>query len=130
MSARLPYINGSAPSPHYSIQEAPFESEANMTKFEQSVDRLTTLGYPQVNSDASVKHRIQTLENITSIQSVFNKTSHDSFVNLSADLSGTDQNLKELILQMQNSFDAKLATLKKEYDHRCRFINFFVLFVL
>jgi hypothetical protein len=117
-NGRLPYINGSAPSPHFSIQEAPFESEANMTKFEQSVERLTTLGYPQVNPDASVKHRLQTLENISSVQSVFNKSSHDSFVNLSADLSGTDQSLKELILQMQINFDLKLATLKKEYDHR------------
>jgi hypothetical protein len=126
-NGRLPYIHGSAPSPQYSIQEAPFESETNLTKFEQSTEKLTTLNYPHVNPDASIKHRIQTLENIADIQSVFNKTSHDTFINVSGDLNATDKNLKDLMSQMQNSFDNKLATLKKEYDHRyihCFSFNF------
>lgn len=121
-SGFLPSING-ASSPtygHFSNDEYKEDVRmgSTMSRFEQSLDKFSTLTYPPVNVNDTIKNRIGTVETISATQAELNRASQESFVNLSSDLHATENNLKDLLLQMQNSFDQKLATLKKEYDHR------------
>lgn len=86
--------------------------------FEQRVERLSSLAFPTVDSEASVKGRLSTLEATVAVQSEHNRQGENSLLNLSRNLEEVDINIKTLILNMQADFDARLTALKKEYDHR------------
>lgn len=100
-------MEGEGHDPHY-----------NEHRFDHTVNRLATRPFPELNENASMKTRIMTLERTAEVQGDYNKLSHRSFMNLSNDVHGLEDHIKDLMQQMQNSFDNKLATMKKEYDHR------------
>lgn len=94
------------------------EEEYNHNKFSDTVQRLANQPFPEISGEQSMKNRISTLERTAEVQGDFNKLSHRSFINLSGDLISTEEALKDLINQVQNTFDNKLNNMKKEYDHR------------
>lgn len=105
-------------SPHMFEVEPIAEEEYNENKFSDTVQRLATQPFPPVAPEQSMKNRISALEQTAEVQSDFNKLSHRTFINLSAELQTTEETLKDMINQVQNNFDSKLAAMKKEYDHR------------
>ncbi len=106
-------------SPHFEVDPIVEEEEYNENKFSDTVQRLSNQPFPEpMNDQSSMKNRISNLERTAEVQTDFNKLSHRTFVNLSGDLQTTEETLKDLINQVQNSFDSKLAAMKKEYDHR------------
>ena len=74
--------------------------------------------FPVVDTNASVKGRLSTLEGTASTQIAYNKQNEAALNSLSKNLHDVDGNIKTLILSMQNDFDQRLLSLKKEYDHR------------
>ncbi len=99
--------DGEEQDPHY-----------NEHRFDHTVGKLSTRPFPEVNENASMKSRIATLERTAEVQGDYNKLSHRTFMNLSNDVHGLEEHIKDLMAQMQNNFDNKLASMKKEYDHR------------
>lgn len=86
-------------------------------KFEESNDKLASLVFPTMNPAATVKQRIALLEGSAEQQNEFDRLTHDTFCNLSNNLSNTDQVLRGVIIDVQKAMDEKLAAFKKEYDH-------------
>ncbi len=106
-------------SPQFDVEPIVEEEEYNENKFNDTVQRLANQPFPEpMNDQCSMKNRITNLERTAEVQSDFNKLSHRTFINLSGDLVSTEEALKDLINQVQNTFDSKLASMKKEYDHR------------
>ena len=118
-SGFLPSING-ATSPSFGFTNDEYRDDMRTTqsKFEQSLDKFSTITYPPLNANDTIKNRLGTMESISMTQAELNRASQESFLNLSGDLHATENNLKDLLLQMQSAYDQKLANLKKEYDHR------------
>lgn len=92
--------------------------ESPKSVFEQRVDRITALSFPVVDSEASVKSRLNTLEATAEVQTEHNKQSEQSLLSLATNIEEVDTNIKSLLLNMQTDFDLRLTTMKKEYDHR------------
>jgi hypothetical protein len=94
------------------------EEENGVKKFDMKVKELAEFSFPTVDPEASVKARIQTLENSSIAQGNYNSLSLNAINNLSQNVMDVDGNIKSLMLSMQNDFDQKLLSMKKEYDHR------------
>lgn len=94
------------------------QGDQNRTMFEKRIDRMSALDFPATDAAASVKGRIIILETCADVQSDHNKQTQQSFLAAAKNLEDVDGNIKSLLLNMQSDFDLKLATMKKEYDHR------------
>lgn len=92
--------------------------ESSSSQFVRSVEAMENMDFPTVNAAHSVKARLSTIEEIVSTQGNHNSQCQSSFHRLHGSLNETDDNIKQLLLNMQNDFDQKILTLKKEYDHR------------
>mmetsp|Transcript_22336 Transcript_22336/g.37366 ORF Transcript_22336/g.37366 Transcript_22336/m.37366 type:complete len:194 (-) Transcript_22336:295-876(-) len=117
----LPVINSAASENNilYSNNNVPIdviEEEGN--KFDLDMDHLATIPFPAVDSNSSMKNRINCLEITAERQAEHNNVAHQTFTSLSNNVKHVDENIKSLLLSMQNDFDQRLAQLKKEYDHR------------
>ena len=96
-----------------------FNDDGNLQrKFDQCVDTMVHMNFPTLDALQSVKGRLNNLEATADTQSEYNKQTEQSLTYVSKNLQDVDLNIKSLILSMQNDFDQRLASLKKEYDHR------------
>jgi hypothetical protein len=86
--------------------------------YELKMEKLAAMYFPEIDSGGSVKSRLSGLEETAISQSQFNKLNQQTLNSLSENLDTVDLNIKGLILSMQVDFDSRLASLKKEYDHR------------
>lgn len=100
------------------------------TEFELKMEKLTSMYFPEIDAAASVKARLSNLEETCSSQSHHNRQTEQTLLCLSKDLERTDGNIKDIILSMQNDFDIRLQSLKKEYDHRLDYIHILQDYVL
>jgi hypothetical protein len=94
------------------------EEDVGVDKFEQGLELMALMSFPDLDPKSSMKSRISNLETTEDVQSEYNKATQHSFINVSANLKSCDDNIKSLLISMQNDFDQRLALLKKEYDHR------------
>ena len=88
------------------------------SSFEKRIDRMGALDFPVMDGAASVKGRLALLETSVDVQGDHNKQAQQSLLAVSKNLDDVDGNIKSMLLNMQNDFDLKLSTMKKEYDHR------------
>jgi hypothetical protein len=73
---------------------------------------------PCLDVNDNMKLRVQTLEQITQVQSSYNKISTSLICDLDTDLYNADNNLQNLINVLRTKFDSDLDKLKKEYEHK------------
>lgn len=123
-SVSLPNINRASSENSIFFAGASTKGATNHTEqtvkslLEKRIDRMGALDFPAMDGAASVKGRLSLLENAMDVQGDHNKQSQQTFLALSKNMEDMDGGIKSLILSMQNDFDLKLATMKKEYDHR------------
>lgn len=120
-SVSLPNINraSSENSIFYAGASMKAQTEQNAkSSFEKRIDRMSSLDFPVMDGAACVKGRLALLETAMDVQGDHNKQAQQSFLAVSKNLDDVDGNIKTLLLNMQSDFDLKLATMKKEYDHR------------
>lgn len=127
MSINLPAINGAsqdrAASPYRpssrmeNVPPIP-DAQAHSTKYNNTFQQLANVPFPAMNHEASVKMRISTLEAAAEAQADFNQTACRTFTDLNGSLHGAEDLIKLMLKQAQDAFDARLAQMKKEYDHR------------
>lgn len=131
MSQKLPAINNSyanedkqqsslfdIPPPVAEEPERFSDAIDASDKFSFAFNKLSTLPFPILNNNTSVKNRINTLENFGETQMEFDRLSVQNLSCLANDLNTADESLRSIIGNVVESFDAKLSTLRKEYDHR------------
>lgn len=115
----LPRIDrASSENSIYSSTGARKHDGSPKSAFDQRVDHLRAIPFPVVDSEASVKSRLLTLESTAAAQDEYNKQEGNSLLALSKNLDDVDTNIKTLILNMQSDFDMRILAMKKEYDHR------------
>jgi hypothetical protein len=121
-SGALPSINRAS-----SGDNAPFYSGTTRSNtpgptakadYDYKMDKLAAMYFPGIDPEASVKSRLNNLEETVHAQANHNKQNHQTIGALSRHLEDVDSNLKGIILSMQTDFDTRLSQLKKEYDHR------------
>lgn len=123
-TGRLPVIsgaNGEKPQSRGGSRDrpqTPNEAQMAASKFNAVLQQLSSIPFPPIASDLSVKARLGNLEGAAISQSDFNNTAIESFGQLNSSLHAAEDVIKQFLKQTQDSFDAKLAALKKEYDHR------------
>lgn len=100
------------------MPQAPNEAQIAASKFNAVLQQLSSIPFPPIAGELSVKARISNLEGAALAQSEFNSTAIENFSQLNNSLHAAEDMIKLFLKQTQESFDAKLATLKKEYDHR------------
>lgn len=108
-------------SPHssmFEVQPIMEVDEVADTQFDISFQKLLAIQFPPMNPVASVKNRLNTLEESAEKQHQFDKLTGQTFQNLSNNVTGLEDMMREIIRQSQSDMESKLATLKKEYDHR------------
>lgn len=118
----LPSIIAASESMDDPEQTSPLQRASNMDgvfgAFSQSVERMAGVRMPEVDPAAPMKVRISTLEAALHGQENHNHLARTSLLNLSDSFSTVDQQIKSMMLAMQQDFDRKLVEMKKEYDHR------------
>ena len=116
----LPYINRatSENSVFYNSAKNGNQDGPTKTEFSLRMEKLVSMYFPGIDPEASVKTRLNNLEETAAAQSNHNNQTQQTISALSKNVDDVDGNLKELLLNMQNDFDTRLLALKKEYDHR------------
>ncbi len=115
----LPRIDGASNENSFHSSSGIRKSGASpKSDLQQRLDSLHSIQFPVVDSEASVKSRLVTLEATAAAQDDYNKQEGNTLLALSRNLDNVDKNIKTLILNMQSDFDMRLLAMKKEYDHR------------
>jgi hypothetical protein len=115
-NARIsPYVNESKKEP------APID-DVGSNKIDASLEKLSIINLPILNPTASVKQRITNLEASSDTQASINNLQYECLSNSRDDLRYVTAEFSQALIDLQTSYDAKLASIKKEYDHRLNFI--------
>lgn len=100
------------------VPPIPDNVKNSVDKFNASYQELTSIPFPPVNSEASVKGRLQVLEAVVEAQTEYNQTNNRTVADLNSNLHSAEDMILSLLKQTQDNFDAKVNQMKKEYDHR------------
>jgi hypothetical protein len=65
-----------------------------------------------------MKNRISNLESTANTQANGNALTVQTFRDMGVHVNNVEFAIRDIISDVQAAFDAKLATMKKEYDHR------------
>ena len=79
---------------------------------------MESIQFPDIIPTAALKNKVATLEETAYSQHSLNKKINETFGELSQELIGAEDILRNAILSLQEKFDRELIALRKEYEHR------------
>jgi hypothetical protein len=125
--SRLPTIQGATsygeekgPS-IFEVQQQGIPEDNNVqsdNQFEIEHQKLSSMTFPALNPELSMKNRISNLEMTTELQTEFDRLAGSSLRGLSNNVHNLEEMLRMLVKETQSDFEVKIAAMRKEYDHR------------
>jgi hypothetical protein len=87
--------------------------------YDNSLSELQNTPFPTIHPEDTMKNRISTLEATANTQTQqFNTLTGQTFRNMGSHVNNVEFALRDLIHEVQTSYENKLNAMKKEYDHR------------
>ncbi len=107
-----------APSPKHSSGNPLRKSVLKEPAYEGTLSQLQAVQYPVLDPEQTMKNRISNLEATAATQNRSNNLTAQTFRNVGVHVNNVEFALRDIILEVQQSYESKLNAMKKEYDHR------------